>query len=94
MPHDKQRLIDFEEHRPRLQRLAHRMLASLSEAEDVVQDAWLRWCEVVDGVDTPGAYLTRIVTRLCIDRMKSARHRREHYAGAWIPEPLMGAVNP
>ncbi len=70
------------------------MLGSLSEAEDIVQDAWLRWSQVVGGVDTPAAYLTRVVTRLCLDHMKSARSRRENYIGAWIPEPLMGATDP
>jgi RNA polymerase sigma-70 factor (ECF subfamily) len=65
------------------------MLGSLSEAEDVVQDAWPRWAAVTGGVDVPAAYLTRIVTRLCIDQLKSARARREEYVGAWLPEPLL-----
>jgi RNA polymerase sigma factor (sigma-70 family) len=89
-----QRLADFEAQRPRLHRLAYRMLGSLSEAEDIVQDAWLRWSRAIGGVDTPAAYLTRIVTRLCLDQIKSARSRREEYVGAWIPEPLMGATGP
>jgi RNA polymerase sigma factor (sigma-70 family) len=89
-----QRLADFEAQRPRLRRLAYRMLGSLSEAEDVMQDAWLRWSRAVGGIDTPAAYLTRIVTRLCLDQMKSARSRREEYVGAWIPEPLMGTTEP
>ncbi len=84
-----QRLADFEKERPRLLRLAYRMLGSVSEAEDIVQDAWLRWSQTAGGVDTPAAYLTRIVTRLCLDQMKSARARREEYVGAWIPEPLV-----
>ncbi|MEE4455068.1 sigma-70 family RNA polymerase sigma factor [Novosphingobium resinovorum] len=84
-----QRLADFEKERPRLLRLAYRMLGSVSEAEDIAQDAWLRWSQVAGGVDTPAAYLTRIVTRLCLDQMKSARARREEYVGAWIPEPLV-----
>jgi RNA polymerase sigma factor (sigma-70 family) len=88
-----QRLADFEEQRPRLQRLAYRMLGSISEAEDIVQDAWLRWSEVAGGVDTPAAYLTRIVTRLCLDHMKSARIRREEYIGTWIPDPLVDLVD-
>jgi RNA polymerase sigma factor (sigma-70 family) len=79
----------FEAQRPRLQRLAYRMLGSVAEAEDVVQDAWLRWRKVEEAVDTPAAYLGRIVTRLCLDRMKSARVRRETYVGAWLPEPLL-----
>ncbi len=79
----------FEAHRPRLVRLAYRMLGSMLEAEDVVQDAWLRWRAVdADGVEAPGAYLTRIVTRLCLDILKSARSRRETYIGPWLPEPI------
>jgi RNA polymerase sigma factor (sigma-70 family) len=78
----------FEAQRPRLLRLAYRMLGSVAEAEDVVQDAWLRWCRIEETIDAPGAYLARIVTRLCLDRMKSARARRETYVGAWLPEPL------
>lgn len=83
------RLTDFEAQRPRLLRLAYRMLGSLSEAEDIVQDAWPRWAAVDGVVDLPAAYLTRIVTRLCLDRLKSARARREEYVGAWLPEPLL-----
>lgn len=70
-------------------RLAYRMLGSLSEAEDVVQDAWPRWAAVKSKVEVPVAYLTRIVTRLCLDHLKSARARREEYVGAWLPEPLL-----
>jgi RNA polymerase sigma-70 factor (ECF subfamily) len=65
------------------------MLGSLSEAEDIVQEAWLRWARKAERVAIPGAYLTRIVTRLCLDQLKSARARRESYIGAWLPEPLM-----
>jgi RNA polymerase sigma-70 factor (ECF subfamily) len=82
----------FEAQRPRLLRLAYRMLGSVSEAEDVVQDAWLRWSRVEESVDVPAAYLTRIVTRLCLDQMRSARARRETYYGAWLPEPLVGST--
>ncbi|ONF96838.1 sigma-70 family RNA polymerase sigma factor [Sphingomonas jeddahensis] len=86
------RLTDFEAERPRLLRLGYRMLGSISEAEDVVQDAWLRWRSVDEGVDSPAAYLTRIVTRLCLDQLKSARVRRETYVGAWLPDPLVGTT--
>lgn len=80
----------FEAHRPRLVRLAYRMLGSMLEAEDIVQDAWLRWRRADrDAVATPGAYLTRIVTRLCLDVLKSARARRETYIGPWLPEPVI-----
>ena len=91
MTHVDQRLADFEGQRSRLQRLAYRMLGSVSEAEDIVQDAWLRWSQIEGGIDTPAAFLTRVVTRLCLDQMKSARSRRETYVGAWIPEPLLGS---
>jgi RNA polymerase sigma-70 factor (ECF subfamily) len=94
MTHVDQRLADFKAQRPRLQRLAYRMLGSVSEAEDIVQDAWLRWSQVEGGIDTPAAFLTRIVTRLCLDQMKSARNRRETYVGAWIPEPLLDSSDP
>jgi len=86
------RSADFETQRPRLLRLGYRMLGSLAEAEDVVQDAWLRWAGVEESVDQPSAYLTRIVTRLCLDRMRSAKARREVYVGAWLPDPLVGST--
>lgn len=79
----------FEAQRPRLLRLAYRMLGSVTEAQDIVQDAWLRWqrAEVSD-VQNVSAYLSRIVTRLCLDTMKSARVRRESYIGSWLPDPV------
>ena len=83
---------DFEAQRPRLLRLAYRMTGSFAEAEDVVQDAWLRWSRVEESVDQPSAYLTRIATRLCLDRMRSARARHETYVGAWLPDPLVGGT--
>ncbi len=81
---------DFETHRKFLAGLAYRMLGSVAEAEDVVQDAFLRWREA-DRVEIvePRAYLARVVSRLCLDRMKSASHRREHYVGMWLPEPVV-----
>jgi RNA polymerase sigma-70 factor (ECF subfamily) len=66
------------------------MLGSVAEAEDVVQDAFLRWRDVDRAaVAEPRAYLARVVSRLCLDRMKSAHHRREQYVGTWLPEPLV-----
>lgn len=83
----------FEAHRSFLVRLAYRMLGSVSDAEDIVQDAWLRWHEAAtEAVDNPRAYLARITTRLCLDQMKSARSRREFYVGAWLPEPLIASL--
>jgi RNA polymerase sigma-70 factor (ECF subfamily) len=80
----------FERQRSALTGLAYRMLASRSEAEDVVQDAFLRWAGRKEaGVDDPRRYLAAIVTRLCLDRMKSARARREVYVGPWLPEPVV-----
>jgi RNA polymerase sigma-70 factor (ECF subfamily) len=81
----------FETHRRFLTRLAYRMLGSVSDAEDIVQEAWLRWRDVPqEEVEAPRAYLARTVTRLCLDQMKSARSKREFYVGAWLPEPLVG----
>jgi len=81
---------DFEPHRGFLGGLAYRMLGSVAEAEDVVQHAFLRWREVDRAtVSEPRAYLARIVSRLCLDRMKSAPHRREQYMGMWLPEPVV-----
>lgn len=83
----------FEPHRPYLTRLAYRMLGSLSDAEDVVQDAWLRWHDSAPpALASPRAWLGRVVTRLCLDLMKSARRRRENYVGAWLPEPLIEEI--
>lgn len=80
----------FESHRGALTGLAYRMLGSRAEAEDVVQDAYLRWHAVDrDAVAEPRRYLGTVVTRLCLDRMKSARARREVYVGQWLPEPVV-----
>lgn len=80
----------FQEQRPRLLALAYRMLGGVSDAEDVVQDAWLRWerAEVRTDVETPPAYLRAMVTRLCIDRLRHLKTRRESYVGPWLPEPV------
>ncbi|GJE45799.1 sigma-70 family RNA polymerase sigma factor [Methylobacterium soli] len=89
MPSIDDPTLVFERERTRLVRLAYRMLGSLGEAEDVVQDAWLRWRHVDHaGVASAGAFLSRTVTRLCLDVMKSARARRETYFGTWLPEPV------
>ena len=80
----------FETERPRLGRLAYRMLGSVAEAEDVVQDAWLRWRGAeAEAIDDPAAWLVRATTRLCIDRLRAAKTRREAYRGPWLPEPLV-----
>jgi RNA polymerase sigma-70 factor (ECF subfamily) len=79
----------FEAHRRSLTALAYRMLGSAAEAEDVVQEAWLRWqAEPREDVTSVHSYLATIVTRLCLDQLKSARARRESYVGPWLPEPV------
>jgi RNA polymerase sigma-70 factor (ECF subfamily) len=82
----------FEPLRGYLVGLAYRMLGSRAEAEDVVQDAWLRWHAADrEAVREPRAFLSKAVTRLCLDLLKSARHRREEYVGPWLPEPVVDA---
>lgn len=80
----------FEPHRRRLTSLAYRMLGSLADAQDIVQDAFLRW-QAADRAEvrSPGAWLSRVVTRLAVDQLKSARARRETYVGPWLPEPIV-----
>ncbi|MDP3797512.1 MAG: RNA polymerase sigma-70 factor [Polaromonas sp.] len=80
----------FNRLRPRLQGIAYRMLGSSAEAEEVVQDAWLRWHEAdQDRLDNTEAWLVSITTRLAIDRLRTAKIQREHYVGTWLPEPLL-----
>jgi RNA polymerase sigma-70 factor (ECF subfamily) len=80
----------FERHRRHLRGLAYRMLGSRAEAEDVVQDTWLRWqASAPQALGDTRAYLSQIATRLCLDRIKSAQWQREQYVGAWLPEPVV-----
>ncbi|MCW2335912.1 RNA polymerase sigma-70 factor (ECF subfamily) [Sphingobium sp. B2D3A] len=82
--------ISFDPLRPRLVRVAYRMLGSVADAEDVVQEAFIRWMRVDRAeVREPEAFLRRTVTRLCLDHAKSARVQREHYVGPWLPEPVI-----
>ncbi|MCT2587670.1 RNA polymerase sigma-70 factor [Actinophytocola gossypii] len=86
---------EFAEQRPRLFGLAYRLLGAATEAEDAVQDAYLRWRGADRStIDNPGAWLTTVVTNLCLTRLTSARARRETYVGPWLPEPVLtdGAV--
>ncbi|WP_308290482.1 RNA polymerase sigma-70 factor [Streptomyces marispadix] len=79
----------FEEHRPVLLGVAYRMLGRVADAEDVVQDTWLRWASADrQTVREPRAFLVRVATRLALDRLRSAQSRRETYVGPWLPEPL------
>jgi RNA polymerase sigma-70 factor, ECF subfamily len=91
-PESRDAAASFEPHRRFLVGLAYRMLGSVAEAEDVVQDAFLRW-HATDraGIAEPRAFLARTASRLCLDRMKSARSRREQYVGTWLPEPMVDA---
>jgi len=93
-PHDDDTEV-FEVERPRLLGLAYRLLGSLTDAEDVVQEAWIRW----DGagtasVERPAAWLTTVTTRLALDRIRSAEQRRAAYVGPWLPEPVAVEVGP
>ncbi|MFF0739513.1 RNA polymerase sigma factor SigJ [Streptomyces sp. NPDC004111] len=83
-------VAEFEAHRSRLFSLAYRMLGSASEAEDIVQDTYLRWSAAdASAVRTPAAWLTKVMTNLCINHLTSARARRERYVGPWLPEPVL-----
>ncbi|MFH8581404.1 RNA polymerase sigma-70 factor [Streptomyces zaomyceticus] len=85
----------FEEHRPMLLGVAYRMLGRAADAEDVVQEAWLRWtAEDRAEVREPRAFLVRITTRLAIDRLRQAQTRRESYVGPWLPEPVVTDFGP
>ena len=82
----------FDRHRPLLFSIAYRMLGSVMDAEDVVQEAFVRWRRASETeVRSPKAYLSAVVTRLCIDQLRAARARREEYVGPWLPEPLAAA---
>ena len=86
---------DYAEFRPLMFSIAYRMTGSISDAEDIVQEAFLRLTRVLrDGasIDSPKAYLATATTRLAISHLRSARVRRESYVGAWLPEPLLSGT--
>ena len=93
---DDQSLDAIMSERRRLINLAYRLLGSLAEAEDAVQETYVRWYamsrEQQDAIESPGAWLTRVAGRICLDVLGSARARRERYVGEWVPEPLPGAT--
>jgi RNA polymerase sigma-70 factor (ECF subfamily) len=90
-----ERSATFEEHRSRLFGIAYRMLGSRADADDVLQEAYLRWHRTpIDEIRSPEAWLVTTTTRLCIDRLRSAREAREVYVGPWLPEPLVTEVSP
>src|SRR5882762_5764434 len=82
-------VTEFEALRPHLLSVAYRLTGTVADAEDIVQEAWLRW----DGADTViedlRAWLTTVVSRIGLDRLRSAAHRRETYTGNWLPEPVV-----
>jgi RNA polymerase sigma-70 factor (ECF subfamily) len=85
----------FADSRPRMFGIAYRMLGSVAEAEDIVQEAWLRWQQTDRTVvRNPGGFLTTMTTRLAINTAESARVRREHYVGPWLPEPVDTSADP
>ncbi len=99
LPNREARLEEvYEELRPLLLSIAYRMLGSVAEAEDVVQEAFLRYQHVLAErpaeIDSPRAYLSAVVTRLAIDQLRSARARRERYVGEWLPEPVVTEETP
>jgi RNA polymerase sigma-70 factor, ECF subfamily len=82
----------FAEQRPKLFGVAYRMLGSVADAEDIVQETYLRWQDVASAeaeIGSPSAYLTTMISRRCLDELRSARRRREEYVGEWLPEPLL-----
>jgi RNA polymerase sigma-70 factor (ECF subfamily) len=83
-------LDEFNQHRPLLFAIAYRMLGTVTDAEDMVQETFLRWQQTtIETVKSAKAYLTTIITRLCIDYLRSARVQREQYIGTWLPEPIL-----
>ena len=85
----------FDQHRPLLFGIAYRMLGSVMDAEDAVQETWLRWQRAAPPeVAAPKSYLATVITRLCLDQLRAARTQREQYIGPWLPEPLIGDAVP
>ncbi|HKB91148.1 MAG TPA: RNA polymerase sigma factor SigJ, partial [Opitutaceae bacterium] len=88
-------LAAFTNHKPRIFGIAYRMLSSVADAEDMVQETFLRWHKSDrTGIKSPEAWLTTVVTRLCINHLKSARVQREEYVGPWLPEPIVAENMP
>jgi RNA polymerase sigma-70 factor (ECF subfamily) len=86
----KDAAASFDPLRPNFMRVAYRMLGSVADAEDVLQEAVIRWMGTDRSeVREPEAFLRRTVTRLCLDQLKSARHQRETYVGPWLPDPIV-----
>src|SRR4030088_1519908 len=98
MPADEELAIRFEAHRAELSAVAYRMLGSLHEADDAIQEAWLRLAKAgADDTANLGAWLTTVVGRICLDMLRARGARREDYVGSWLPEPIVivdDAANP
>jgi RNA polymerase sigma factor (sigma-70 family) len=88
-------LAAFEARRPRMMGICYRILGSVTDAEDVLQDAWFRWSRTdVGEIDNVEAFLTTVVSRLALDRLRRVKARRESYPGSWLPEPVAAADDP
>ncbi|MEX3757188.1 sigma-70 family RNA polymerase sigma factor, partial [Mycobacteroides abscessus] len=87
------RTDEFEALRPRLQAVAYRLTGSVADAEDIVQDAWLRLYSTTAEIGDLAAWLTTVVSRLGLDRLRSAVYRRETYVGEWLPEPVVTGLD-
>ena len=89
-PSEKETMDEFEKHRPMMFSIAYRMLGSVTEAEDIVQNAYLRYQQMPAGsIASPKAFLSTVVTRLCLNHLQTVRVQRESYLGPWLPEPLL-----
>src|SRR4051794_23930088 len=93
----EQPTTDVMDHRRRLVSVAYRLLGSVTDAEDAVQEAFIRWYALTpvdrDAIASPAAWLTTVTSRICLDQLGSARARRERYVGQWLPEPVPGATD-
>jgi RNA polymerase sigma-70 factor (ECF subfamily) len=91
---DDRRANEFNSYRGLLFSLAYRMLGSVADAEDILQEAFIRWHRAAEtGIESPRAFLVTVVSRLCINHLQSARVRREEYVGQWLPEPIVSDPN-
>ena len=88
-----EQVSEFEALRPHLMSVAYRLTGTVADAEDIVQEAWLRWDRHADAITDLHAWLTTVVSRLGLDRLRSAAHRRETYTGNWLPEPVVTGVD-
>jgi RNA polymerase sigma-70 factor, ECF subfamily len=94
-PPEKEAMDQFEKYRPLMFSIAYRMLGSITEAEDMLQNAYLRYRQKPAGsIDSPRAFLSTVVTRLCLNHLQAARVQRESYMGPWLPEPLLTEDDP